>query len=479
MKDTIVVRFLKKLSQRELIGLRYFVQNPYFNPKKDVARLFGYLERFAPSFKDINLTAENTFKEIYPNKKFDKRTLNSLMNRLYDVIKKFIKASESKTNPIDVEISTLVFCKKRCPERFENQLKRVRQLINSQEKGYMLYRYKLTIEYELMEYLALNLHPVDYMTSSKILDKFYWLSKLPLLAEILNYKLINEENGQDFSKLEAYLKFVQQVGYTEMPSIQLWYSVVSIFKDIINEVRITLEDYRKYKTLLFQNLDDLDHNDRRNLYIYLRNIIRYSSFEDDDYYREEFEIDQLGLEEGLLFLNGYLRELTIKNIINSAIRLGEIQWTKDFLHQYKDVFRKKYADDIIAYCEAVVNFYEGKYNEALALFFTKKEPKYDNVFFEIERRIKLIQIYYETEKVELFWNQCRSLEMYISRKGDSVGRMYIESYKNFYKNARKISRIIKRDTDKINKLEVEISKIPVRLLFEKKWLLDKLDELKR
>jgi len=39
MEDTIVVRFLKILSQRELTGLRFYIQNPYYNANEDVVRL--------------------------------------------------------------------------------------------------------------------------------------------------------------------------------------------------------------------------------------------------------------------------------------------------------------------------------------------------------------------------------------------------------------------------------------------------------
>jgi len=187
----------------------------------------------------------------------------------------------------------------------------------------------------------------------------------------------------DFSEIEAYLEFVKQVGYTEVPLIQMWYCLVRIFKDIVDKTPATLADYHRFKTLFFQNLDDLHPNDKRNLYIFLRNIIRFSSFEDADYYREEFEIDQLGLKQGLIFFNGFLREFTTLNIIKSAIRLEKIRWAKDFLQQYKDVFWRRFADEILAYCEAFINFYEGKYDKALALFFTENEHKYNNVFFEI------------------------------------------------------------------------------------------------
>ncbi len=471
----MVVNFLKKLSKKEMTGLGFFVQNPCFNPNKDVVQLFNYLDSFAPCFSDVKLTAENAFNAIFPGKIFDRAALNGLMNKLLAVIKKFINALQKTTNRMSVEFGTLIFYNRRYPKRFQSQLKKVRNLIEKNEKGGMRYRYLSYVEYQLSRYLAINEKSRNYVTLSDAMDKYYWLSKLPLFAEMLNYKLITADNGWDISQLDIHLKFIEEVGYIEDPLINLWYSLIGIFKNMLDKVPVALEDYYRFKTLFFENIDELHDNEKRNLYIYLRNIIRLSSFEDADYYEEEFEIDQVGLEQELIFLNGFLRELSVKNIINSAIKMGEIQWAKDFLEQYKDVFWKKFADDLLAYCKAVINFYEGKYDEALALFAT---VQFNNVFFEIERRIKLIQIYYEIEDVELFGNQLNSLTTYISRNQDKVGEPYAQSYLGFAKYVRKISHIIRGDLDEITKLEKKISKIPVRLLFEKKWLLDKLNELK-
>lgn len=475
MESTIVIHFLKKFSKREMIGLGLFIQNPCFNSNKDVIKLFEYLKGFASDFDDVNMTAENAFKEIYPSKTFKASTINVLMTRLLSVIKKFISALQSTKNQVEIEINTLMFCKEDMPKKFEQQLKKTRKLINKKEKGNRIYHYMILTEYELSRYLAVHNKPINYNALLEVIDKFYWLTKLPLFAEVLNYKLITADNEYDFSELDVYLKFVEEVEYTKVPLIKLWHYLVKIFKNIINKVPVTLQDYQIFKTLFFQNIEDLNTHEKRNLYIYLRNIIRLSSFEDADYSKEEFEIDQLGLDEGLIFLNGYLRELSVKNIINSAIRVGEIQWAKDFLHQYKDIFWRRYADDILAYCTAVINFYERKYDEALALFTT---IEYNNLFFEIEKRIKLIQIYYEREELDLFENTINSLRAYISRNQDSIGDIYMQAYRNFVNFTKRMSGIIKRDLVKITKLEAEISNIPVRLLFEKKWLLEKLNELK-
>jgi len=466
-----------------MTGLELFIQNPCFNKNKDIMQLFQYLKQFVPHYNDVDLTAENAFKEIYPNKEFKKSDIHLLMNKLFGVIKKFIDALLSTANQTEVELNTLIFCNQRHPDRFDNQLKKIRSTIDRNQKGSELYYYTFLAEYELSQYLAIHGTGRNYAALSEALGKFYWLKKLSLLAEMLNYKCITSNNGYNFSQLDIYMKFIKQIGYTKTPLIELWYCLVGIFKNILDKVPVDLQDYRRFKTSFFQNIDDLHPDEKRCLYIYLRNIVRLSSFEDNDYYKEEFEIDQLGLDEGLIFFNGYLREVSVKNIINSAIRVGETQWAKDFLHQYKDIFWRRFADDVLAYCKAVINFYEGKYNEVLALFTTVKYnnvffEKEKGIFFEIEKRIKLVQIYYETKEEDLFYKEINNLTSYISRNQDKVGIIYAQSYRGFANFVDRISRIIRRDLDKIAKLETEIRKIPVRLLFEKKWLLEKLNELK-
>jgi len=399
MNETIVVRFLKRFSSKELTGLGVFVKNPCFNPNEDVAQLFHYLEQFAPNYKALDFTAENAYKKIYPEKIFNKAKLNGLMNQLFGVIKKFICAKYNTSNPIEIELAILRFCNEKYPEKFDNQLRKIKQFLENNVKDADFYYYSLLVEHELSGYLALNNDKNrNYATFSEVLDKFYWLTKLPLLSEMLNHKGIAADE-YDFSHLDAYLEFIEQIEYTQSPLIHLWHSLVSIFKNILDEIPITLLDYFKFKELFLENKDSLDENYKRNLYIYLRNTIKLSSFDDNDYYREEFEIDQMGLEKKLIFLDGFLREHSIKNIVNSALRVGEIEWAKKFLDEYKYLFWKDSANDVFLYCTAIIDFYEGNYDKALKHF---NDVEYKNEFFEIQKRIKLIQIYYETDEVVLF-----------------------------------------------------------------------------
>jgi len=68
MKNTITVRFLKKLSKKEIKGLEAFVENPYFNPNQDIAVLYKYIDQFAPNYNQTDFIAEHAFDAVYPNK---------------------------------------------------------------------------------------------------------------------------------------------------------------------------------------------------------------------------------------------------------------------------------------------------------------------------------------------------------------------------------------------------------------------------
>jgi len=275
MKNTITVRFLKKLSKKEIKGLDVFVENPYFNPNKDIVILYKYIDQYAPNYNHADFTAECAFHTIYPNKTFDAVAHNRLMSKLYTIIKKFIHCLYSNSDPVETELKVLRFCNERYRERFDNQLKKVRGLVDK-EKGKKLYRYALEVELELEDHLAFFPLETNFTESSLVLDKYYWLSKLPLFCEMLNRQIITGVE-YDISDLDNYLEFIEKIKYTRFPLIELWCCLANILKNIVYKIPVEYQDYLKFKTLFFKNKSDLNNLELRNLYIFLKNILHRTS----------------------------------------------------------------------------------------------------------------------------------------------------------------------------------------------------------
>jgi len=472
MKNTITVRFLKKLSKKEIKGLEAFVENPYFNPNQDIAVLYKYIDQFAPNYNQTDFIAEHAFDAVYPNKIFDAVAHNRLMSKLYAVIKKFIHCLYTNSDPAETELKVLRFCNERYRERFDNQLKKVRGLADK-EKGNKFYRYTLGIELAVEDYLAFFPRETNFTESSIALDKYYWLSKLPLFCGMLNRQIVIGVK-YDISDLDSYLEFLEKIEYTRFPLIELWYCLAKILKNIVDKMPPEHQDYLKFKTLFFKNKNDLGENELRNLYIFLKNIINRTSITDDDYYHELFDLDKLGLSEKLIFIQGQLRPQSIKNILNTAIRIGNITWAKNFLTKYKEVFWHEHADDILLYSKAMISFHEGHHAKALQ---NLEDVTYQDIFFRLGKKRLQIQIYYEMEDLESFDKHINNFKVFLSRNQDKIGDIHVLSNRDFIKHIIKIYYILKQDTQKIAKLEEKIYKTSTRLLPEKKWLLDKLDEL--
>jgi len=474
MKNTITVRFLKKLSKKELKGVEAFIKNSYFNPNKDIVKLYQYINQFAPNYSHTDFTAEHAFDAVYPNRTFDGVAHNRLMSKLYTVIKKFIHCLYANSESIETELKVLRFCNERYRERFENQLKKSRGLIDK-KKGNCFYRYTLAVELEVENHLAFFPLETNFAESSLALDKYYWLSKLPLFCEMLNRQIITGVE-YDISDLDSYLEFIEKIEYTRFPIIELWYCLIKILKNIVCKIPVEHQDYLKFKKLFFKNKNDLNDVELRNLYIHLKNIVQRASITDDGYYRELFDLNEIGLNERLIFIEGQLRPQSIKNILNTAIRIGNIQWAKDFLTQYKGVFWQEHAQDILLYSKAMISFHESRHNKALQ---DLESVTYEEIFFRLGKKTLQTQIYYEAEELESFDKHINNFKVFLSRNKDKIGDGHVQSHRDFIKYINKIAYLIKQDTKKVTKLKEKISQTSTRLLPEKKWLLDKLNELKR
>jgi len=473
MKNTITVRFLKKLSKKEIKGLEEFIKNSYFNPNKDIVALYQYINQFAPNYNHSDFIAEHAFNAVYSNKTFDAVAHNRLMSKLYAVIKKFIHCVYANSDSIEMELKVLRFCNERYRERFDNQLKKARGLIDK-KRGKFFYHYTLAVEHEIEDYLAYFPLETNFAESSLALDKYYWLSKLPLFCEMLNRQIITGVE-YDTSHLDSYLEFLEKIEYTQFPLIELWYCLAKILKNIVDKISVEHQDYLKFKMLFFKNKNDLNKNELRNFFLYLKNVFHKTSITDDDYYSELFDLNEIGLNEKLIFIEGQLRPRSVKNILNTAIRIGNIGWVKDFLTKYKRVFWQECANDILLYSKAMISFHEGRYTKALQHL---EDVTYEDIFFRLGKKILQTQIYYETEELESFDKNINNFKVFLSRKQDEIGESHIRSYRDFIKHVNKIAYLIKQDTKKIIKLEEKISQTSTRLLPEKKWLLDKLNELK-
>lgn len=476
INNSIAVRFLRKLSKSELLGLLGFVQNPYFNPNKDVVKLYEYIYRFAPNFSHKNFTKENAYQVIYPGKDFDRNKLNKSMNGLFTIIRKFIHCIETASNSEEVELSVLKFCTNKLRECFDNQINNKVKKAAQGLGGSKRYRYNLDIENQLADFLALT-HSEDrnFEILSKVMNQYYWISKLSLICEMLNHHILTKHE-YNFAELDACLEFTKKNGYTRHPLVHLWYYAATIFRDISHRKTILPANYHEFKNLLFQNKNELDQNEKRNLCTYLTRILRHTSFEDQIYYQELFEVYKIEFDKKTTSFssNDFIQPLTAINIVKVALRNNDASWADNFLLEYENWFLSGYKYDISLYCQANINFYKSNYGVALKHL---EKVKHKATFFKFEKRVKFIQIYYETEEIDLLDRRISSFRSFMAKQKEKIDVKTIKPYRNFVNFINEIKKIALLDKEKIKRLKSKITQTSSKQLPEKQWLLQKLDDI--
>ena len=89
MKDGKLVYFLRKLSFRDQSEFLTYLQSPYFNQKETLVQLFVAIRKTALESGNP-LDRALLYQAIFPGKKFNDRSLKTLMTQLFGLLKGFL-----------------------------------------------------------------------------------------------------------------------------------------------------------------------------------------------------------------------------------------------------------------------------------------------------------------------------------------------------------------------------------------------------
>lgn len=195
MYDTKTVQIIKSLTKGEQLGLKHFLNNPFFNKNEELKKLTDFIYSFAPGFKGSNFTKESTFKNVFPNKTYDQKQINHLLNKLNTKIDKFLSFLELNQNQVDVELKVLEFHQRKDTKYFENQFNRIKKLLNGNKiKGGELLEVNQKMEYLLATYYS-SVQPHKERNLKAVLlalDNTSMFKKLSIICDMLNHSLITK-----------------------------------------------------------------------------------------------------------------------------------------------------------------------------------------------------------------------------------------------------------------------------------------------
>jgi|GEM_PF-6781138 len=106
MENTKVINILKIVKSTSLNDLKHFVYT-YRHKRKIVIPLFELLIKYYPDFSENDISIENIFKKLFPDKKTDLNLMRVILNDLGNVLDEFLVNEFIKENEIETEIIKL------------------------------------------------------------------------------------------------------------------------------------------------------------------------------------------------------------------------------------------------------------------------------------------------------------------------------------------------------------------------------------
>lgn len=195
-----------------------------------------------------------------------------------------------------------------------------------------------------------------------------------------------------------------------------------------------------------------------------------------------FKLYLILLEQGQLFRDDHLPVQHFKNIVTLGTRLGRLETVRQMMQAYSSKILPEQRPLALAYNEAIVQFYEGNYQEVIRRLNLLELNSETDIFYGLDARIYLWKAYYEAfdelsrEQVDDMDRHYNSFRLYIQRN-ERLSDLQKTQYSNFIRWFNRLLNI--RKDPKSNRYEMLLElreKVNTGTnIHSKSWIVDKIN----
>lgn len=469
MHATKLIQLFHQLSPEEMFRLRDFVQSPYHNKNEHVQALFLYLDGRYPELAPQHIEKWVVWQKLYPDKIYDDLKLRHVASLLLKVCEEFLQTEALRQKPVMAGAQLLeAYRRKRLGKHFTGAKRALEQAMEKQGALRIpdhYHHYQTMLEQELMqEYQQERRSTTGLQGVADKLDEAYLVAKLKQTCGMVSYENIYRQ-AYRYDLLEPLLAHIEQTPYTN-PLLLGYYHGLMMLRN-----PDALESFAQMKAVLKERAAFIPFEEAQELHIIARNFcIRRFNMGDQAYFKELFDLYQLGLEtKVLLNEQGYISPSAFKNIVSVASRLEAFDWAEAFVKERSTLLEEKYRNDYLNYNLARLYFARKQYGQALQLL---NQVEYHDVFVAADARTLLLKTYFELDEYDALDALLESFKQFVTRRKEVA--YHRENYLNTIKFTRYLINLNGRDKARKEALGKKIQ--GTKILTEKTWLLEKLAE---
>lgn len=466
MKKSKLLDVFRSLEGNQIRLLGEFLDSPYHNKNQLACKLFKYLERCYPDFKDKKIERKLVFSKIFPKEPYNDLKMRHLFSLLLKCTEEFLIAEAQKEDPTLSNILLLQeYRKLKLQKHFSATLRKISDLRKKNNKKgiqYFYHSYRIEQEVELIDSLFQERrNETNLQNVSDQLDAFYVTSKLKQICEIVSYQhLFNQE--YELKMMQEILDHLEENHY-QNPVINIYYYGFLTLKEPENR-----NHFLHLKKELIQHQHELSRDELADAHALARNSVIRRMNLGAKVYQELLDLYKLGLEVGILLdEKGEMSPASFKNIVAVGLRVKEFDWVKSFIESHSKKINTQERDSYRKYGMARWHFANGDYEEVIFLL---NQINYADIFMMLDSKVVLMQTYYESEEFDALESLLESFNQLLIRK--KILGYHKDNYRNTSKFIRQLMNLNGYDRQAKNLMQKKIKE--TKAVSIREWLLSKL-----
>ncbi len=465
MQNSKLIDLLKTFEKEDWRWFRKFLLSPYFNSREELVIFCDYLRVQAPDFKEKTIRKEKVFKKLYPSEIYDEKKISYAMNFLLGQAERFLAQREIELQPPLVNISLQKSLVKRQLEKHYNY-----QYDKSKES--FEERKKENIDYYLLQYQKSEIANVHYnnknlrnydpnlQATSDELDQFYLIHKLKYCCEMVSRSKLMNASYEPMLESEI-INFLTNITTHKAPLISVYLETYFILKKENAE-----SNFENLKKLLIDYSDLIPPIEKAIIYQYGINYCIFQIGKNNNlrYYAEQsLKLYLDGIEQRILFNQGYLSPWHFKNVIKLGLNLKKYDFIEEFIQKHHKNLEEEYQEDALHFNLADLNYRKKNYGEAQIHLL---QVQYSDIAYSLGAKEMLLRIYYEINEGEALFALIASFSIYL-RRNKKITKETREAYLNF---TNILGRIVRATKYKYPAIIEKINE--TKRLYNRNWLLE-------
>ncbi|MBP7821880.1 MAG: hypothetical protein KA010_03075 [Saprospiraceae bacterium] len=464
MKKSPLIQIISSLSKKEVRDIRKWLLSPMHNQRNDVIILFNLLTK---DHQGLIVDKKTLFNEIFPDRPYDDAFMRQVQYFLLKAIEEYLIWAENNKDAIRQQLKLAkAYRNHKLEKPFLKTLEEIEQLQRKSILKNETHLYdELLIQQERYTFLEGQKRtiPTNLQSMSDLSDIVFCAQKLRHACLVLAHQAVYK-SSYSIGFLDEVLEYVRKKDLLEYPAIAIYYYCYKTITENGNNDTYFFE----LKKMIDSSLSLFSIKEQKDIFILAINYcIANINRENAKYFVEVFHLYKIGLETGIFLENGIISRFTFKNIVSTALRLGEFDWTTQFIKDYEANVEIKYKDSTVHFSLAKLYFEKKDYNNAMDLL---RHIEYDDILMNISGQVMMIKMMYELKELNVLESMLERLRSYLNRK-EVIG-YHKTNYKNFLKFAKKLLYMNPYQKTKKERLLLEIE--ATNPLTEKAWMLQQL-----